>query len=142
MPFLDLFDVADVCDCYQRTASVRPQQALALSNSELPLAMSRIMAGKIWAALNKDVPDDARSNREFIHSAFESVLTRPPSDLELQAALDYLKQQTDALSAASSGELAAAPPAGIRAAAQDLTQRARETLIHALFNHNDFVTIR
>ena len=57
MPFLDLFDVADVCDCYQRTASVRPQQALALSNSELPLEMSRIMAGKFGLPLNKDLPD-------------------------------------------------------------------------------------
>jgi hypothetical protein len=142
MPFLDMFDLADVCDCYQRTASVRPQQALALSNSELPLEMSRISAGKIWAALNKDVPAGARDRRAFIWAAFESVLSRPPSDLEVQAALDYLDQQANALSAASSGELAAAPPAGVRAAAQDLPQRARETLIHALFNHNDFVTIR
>ena len=124
MPFLDLFDAPDVCDCYQRTASVRPQQALALSNSELPLEMSRVMAGKLSAAVNEDVPGDARGDRSFICAAFESVLSRPPSDLEVQAALDYLGQQTSALSAASFDELTAAPPAGVRAAAQDLPQRA------------------
>ena len=37
MSFLEMFDAPDVCDCYERAWSVRPQQALALTNSELPL---------------------------------------------------------------------------------------------------------
>src|SRR5205807_6084631 len=50
MEFLDLFDAANPCDAYRRTASVLPQQALALTNSELALRLSRVLAGKLTTA--------------------------------------------------------------------------------------------
>ena len=49
MEFLELFDGPNVCDCYRRTTSVLPQQALAMSNSDLLLQQSRALAGKLWA---------------------------------------------------------------------------------------------
>ncbi|MEX2168364.1 MAG: DUF1553 domain-containing protein [Pirellulales bacterium] len=142
MQFLELFDAADVCDCYQRTASVRPQQALALTNSELPLQLSRQLAAKLWAEIERLQPDDSQRNLAFVREAFETILSRSPTDLELEAAGEFLTQQSETLSATSSQDQAAAPTVGVQAPAHDLQQRARETMIHALFNHNDFVTIR
>jgi hypothetical protein len=138
MQFLDLFDAADVCDCYERTASVRPQQALALANSDLPLVNSRTLAAKLWEE-SSAVPDAVRE-AEFVRSAFEQVLSRLPTDAELQATLDYLAQQTRDISASTPETACTA--ATITPLAAEPAQRARETLIHALFNHNDFVTIR
>ncbi|HWB12323.1 MAG TPA: DUF1553 domain-containing protein [Pirellulales bacterium] len=129
MPFLDLFDAADVCDCYERASSVRPQQALALVNSDLTLANSRRLAEKVWTE-SRGVSDASSSQAQFVRCAFEQVLSRPGTEEELRASLDYLAQQEH--------DLAAAEPEQ----AGNAAQRARETLIHALFNHNDFVTIR
>lgn len=132
MPLLELFDAADVCDCYERVSSVRPQQALALANSDLPLTCSRILADSLWRA-SSATAEPALREAEFVVAAFEQVLSRPPSAEEVKASRDYLVQQTQELTATN-------PPGTL--AANDPAQRARETLIHALFNHNDFVTIR
>jgi hypothetical protein len=134
MPLLELFDAADVCDCYERASSVRPQQALALANSELTLVPSRLLAEKIWTGLSdgflSGVTDAGQRRAELVRGAFEQVLSRPATEDELRVSLDYLAEQER--------DLAAAQPQQ----ADDTAQRARETLVHALFNHNDFVTIR
>lgn len=130
MQFLDLFDAADVCDCYERTSSVRPQQALALANSDLPIVQSRALAAKLWQ-VSAVIADASMRQAEFVHRAFEQILSRPPNDEELRASLDYLAQQTHELSTVN-----------LDATGTSTAERARESLIHALFNHNDFVTIR
>jgi hypothetical protein len=142
MQFLELFDAPDVCDCYERVSSVRPQQALALTNSDLPLLHSRLLAGKIWTRVSGAIADAAARDAEFVRSAFLQILSRPPTDQERQASLEYLVQQAQELGAVKPQEPAAAPVAGIPLPSGDPAQRARETLIHALFSHNDFVTIR
>lgn len=123
MEFLELFDVAVPSDCYQRTASVRPQQALALTNSELTLAQSRRLAAALWTTQ----ADEMESEKEgkFIAAAFEQVLGRTPTGAEQAASRMFLTSQR---------ELAKSQP--------DPAARARESLVHALFNHNDFVTVR
>jgi hypothetical protein len=138
MQFLELFDAPDVCDCYERTTSVRPQQALALANSELPLTSSRVLAEKLWRA-SRGVSDAPQRETEFVRGAFEQILSRPPSGEELQASLAYLAQQKHELTAAKPLD---APAANVPPPSSDPAGRARETLIHALFNHNDFLTIR
>jgi hypothetical protein len=138
MQFLELFDAPDVCDCYERVSSVRPQQALALANSELPLTQSRLLAEKLWLA-STGVSDAVQREAAFVRSAFEELLSRPPSDEELNACVDYLAQQIREFALVKSP---AAPAATVPTPSSDPAQRARETLIHALFNHNDFVTIR
>src|SRR5207248_6276607 len=55
MEFLELFDAANTCEAYRRTSSVRPQQALALSNSELALQEGRILARKLWQTVPAEV---------------------------------------------------------------------------------------
>ncbi|MEJ7593711.1 MAG: DUF1553 domain-containing protein [Planctomycetaceae bacterium] len=53
MEFLELFDAANACDCYKRTSSVQPQQALALTNSELTKTLSRQLAKRLWSEVNQ-----------------------------------------------------------------------------------------
>lgn len=120
MEFLDLFDAANPCDAYRRTTSVLPQQALALSNSDLAIQQGRSLARKLWQAVG------AASEAAFIQAAFEQVLGRPPTPAESAASAAFLRRQVEVLSPGQT----------------DSAGRARENLVHALFNHNDFVTIR
>jgi len=130
LQFLELFDAANACDAYKRTMSVLPQQALAMSNSELTLKLSRALARKLATAHKQD--DD------FIRAAFEQVLSRPPSKVEASATRAFLARQEKLFR--DSGLKGGSTPADMPS--NDLTMRARENLVHALFNHSDFVTIR
>ena len=119
--FLAMFDDASVLECYRRAESIVPQQALALENSPLASAMAEKIAGRIAAA------DPNLSDREFIQAAFSTVLSTEPSASEQMALLEALARLYGA--------------AG-RAGLPDPAARARTHLIHALLNHNDFVTVR
>lgn len=107
--FLATFDDADLLQCYRRGESVVPQQALALSNSELAFDASEKMA----SLLEED------GNRELIADLFLTILGRDPSAQETSECETFL-------SLFSPKE----------------NERARSRLVHALLNHNDFVTIR
>ena len=45
--FLRLFDAANVAECYERSESIIPQQALALANSSLVESNARTLAAKL-----------------------------------------------------------------------------------------------
>jgi hypothetical protein len=119
--FLAMFDNADIQRCYRRSESIVPQQALTMANSRLTLAMARQLA----ARLNQELPstDDAA----FVRTAFETILCRLPDDDELATCLETLSRIKQLLSSQSHSQA---------------DTRAREDLIHAFLNHNDFVTIR
>src|SRR5947209_16506299 len=51
MLFLTLFDAANVSECYRRSASVVPQQALALANSPLTQAAAQRVADSVTRSL-------------------------------------------------------------------------------------------
>ncbi|MCY2977908.1 MAG: PSD1 and planctomycete cytochrome C domain-containing protein [Planctomycetota bacterium] len=126
MEFLELFDAANACDCYKRSSSVQPQQALALTNSELTKTLSRQLAKRLWSqSLNASDPAI-----HFVKLSFLQVLNREPRDLESEASLRFLEQQAERLMPSD------------RTAAKVWADRARENLVHALMNHNDFVTVR
>ena len=128
MRMLELFDAAEVTDCYKRTETVVPQQALALANSELSVRCGRKLAGKLWEDASKSTGGPGATNKAFIAAAFEQVLTRAPSASEESTCLAFLGKQADVVRGA-------APKV-------DPDGRAREDLVHALLNHNDFVTVR
>ncbi len=132
MEFLKLFDAAAVSECYQRKESILPQQALALSNSEVTLRHARILA----RALHPKAADDAA----FTVAAFERVLSRPPGDAEKAECVNFLKEQTDR-HAKAGGSAVPLEPEG-KNPAGDAALRARENLVHVLMNHHDFVTVR
>ena len=121
--FLDLFDAANPCEAYQRSASVLPQQALALANSELTHTLARALA----ATLHPKQPAD----NTFITAAFEQVLARQPTPEELLAAQEYLTVLRESV-----------PATAPTKDKPENALRAREGLIVALFNHTDFLTIR
>jgi hypothetical protein len=130
MEFLELFDGANACDCYKRSSSVQPQQALALANSELTKSLSRQLESRLWMIAcdeDSELPVDNR----FVRLAFLQVLNREPRDAEQSAALEFLNQQRDRLQSIELAE-----------AVTDPALRSRQNLIHALMNHHDFVTIR
>ena len=119
--FLTTFDEADALECYRRRESIVPQQALALANSKLALDM----ADKIADRLGKKLGDMA--DRSFADEAFLTVLARTPTIPELTACTLALTRWRELY--------VNLPPA-------EATRRARAHLVHALINHNDFVTIR
>jgi hypothetical protein len=76
--FLGAFDNANVLECYRRNESVVPQQALALTNSQLSRATAEALASKL-APL---------SPTDFIRRSFLTILNRPPTDKEQQVSLE------------------------------------------------------
>jgi hypothetical protein len=138
--FLEMFDSPNVTDCYRRSETIVPQQALAMVNSSLALAQSRRLAGMLAKELNTVATRE--SNSTFVATTFQRVLCRPPTNDEQAACLEFLDTQSKRLadpkslaSFAASGDNSIKP-------ADDPMARARENLVHVLFNHNDFVTIR
>jgi hypothetical protein len=109
--FLRLFDMAAPAECYERRTSIVPQQALALSNGPLTRAEARAVASALASRHGADPS-------AFARAAFERILSRPPTSLELDEALGFLRER-DAGSA-----------------------RAAEDLAHALFNLHEFITVR
>jgi len=117
--FLSMFDDASVRECYRRSESIVPQQALALANSQLSLTT----AAKINEHLHRQLGQV--SDAMFIQAAFQTILAASPSREE-QAECERALQD---LNRALKGRPGAA-------------RRARGSLVHALVNHNDFITIR
>lgn len=136
--FLETFDGPSVNECYRRSESVAPQQALAMENGELGLEQSRRLAAHLsMASASGPTPDDV-----FLKLAFEQMLGRAPTAPELTECLAFLKSQADTLRAKETlTPFTGGGKAAVEASA-DPAVRARENLVHVLYNHNDFVTIR
>ena len=128
--FLKIFDGPSVTECYQRRASVLPQQALALANSQIALQQAR--------DLSRTLTTDAGANDDaFIAAAFRRILARPPGANELRECRDFLVQA----SAVSSTPTPAVNRSDASPKASD-NLRPRQNLVLVLLNHNDFITIR
>ncbi len=112
MQFLKVFDGADPLACFVRPESIVPQQALALANSKLGFDHARTLASKLGGT--------SPAPAEFVRSAFLAALARPASEVEERKSVAFLERQTSVAGAA----------------------RARESLVHALFNRDEFVSIR
>ncbi len=138
MPMLSAFDLANPNACYQREASVVPHQALTLMNGGLALDQARLLAGK----LSKQVGAAEEHDGAFICAAHVAILNRVPSDVESRLMAEFLVEQRNTLDKPAG--LKAFPGGGESkvAPSKDHVQRARENLVHALFSHNEFVTIR
>lgn len=139
MKFLELFDVANPNACYRRSDSVVPQQALALTNSALPLDMSRHLARQIDQATAG--ADDDVANEKFVTAAFEQTISRQPTATELTLCLKFLDGQTELLTSPKLTAFGGSAVAKV-APSPNNELRAKENLIHVLYCHNDFVTIR
>jgi hypothetical protein len=122
--FLATFDEAAVKECYRRDQSIIPQQALALSNSRLIHDAARHIAERLSTpAAPGEAPAD---DREFLVRAFSVMLGISANDDEIRASMKALADWRK-LPEAGGGEP---------------VDRARQHLVWALLNHNDFVTVR
>lgn len=120
----ELFDGPNANDCYQRTQTIIPQQALALTNSELVHALS----GDVLKELSPQTGEfGTRDLDGFIVAAFERILSRRPNNEELQLCRSAIERQTALLTAEQ---------------VPNPLLKACESIVRALYNHNDFVTIR
>lgn len=137
MRFLTLFDPPDPGDCYRRSDSIMPQQALAMSNSVLSLNQGRLLAD----VLSNELGSSGASDADFVIALFEQVLARSPTSDEQQSCLEFLTAQRSLYAAASPAELNVAAPKDTVAAAAVPEQRARESLVRTLLNHTDFITL-
>ncbi|HUS07632.1 MAG TPA: DUF1553 domain-containing protein, partial [Bryobacteraceae bacterium] len=134
MDMLQAFDVASPNECFARSESIVPQQALALANGKLSFIVSRTIAGQL--------AERSPTPQAFVNAAFLKVLDRPPSAVEARESAAFLTQQAELyrdpakLTLFTNGAEVPLKPSA------DPSQRARESLVHVLFNHNDFVTLR
>jgi hypothetical protein len=140
MQFLELFDQANPNECYRRQESVMPQQALALGNSALSLNQSRLLAKRLSDEVGS--ADEPLRVAAFIHAAFETILSRPPKPEEVAACAKFLQENKELIRSGSKTAFSPAAGPNVTAPAADPHLHARENLIHVLFSHNDFVTIR
>jgi len=113
-PLGELFDAPDPLDCYRRTSSIVPQQALALTNSDLVHTVSAAVTAQVAAACSTTVSTPAKPDT-FIRQAFLIILSRTPTAQELQVCEEFLLQDTPEV--------------------------ARHSLVRALLNHHDFITV-
>ena len=116
----ELFDAPDPLDCYRRVSSIVPQQALALTNSDL-VNESSVAIANAWQ------DSGGGSAEHFIHFLFEQILSRQPTEAEVRVCLTAMEKQR---------QLATQPDSSVA------TARALESLARILLNHNDFVTVR
>jgi hypothetical protein len=115
--FLSMFDDAKVTECYRRDQNIVPQQALALVNSKQALSSSYAIADRVGQGIGKSDEDT------FVRAAFLAVLADQPTSDELAAC-------REALSAWRALEPVNTPSS------------SRANLIHALLNHNNFITVK
>ncbi|MGD9648496.1 MAG: DUF1549 and DUF1553 domain-containing protein, partial [Pirellulales bacterium] len=164
---LELFDAANPAECFRRGESVMPQQALVLVNGPLCLQQSRRIARKLTetiaaadsAAANVELLDkpaaapDAATDQAFITAAFEHLLARAPTDEERQRCAEFLAEESQRELAPATAPAESVKPAEPAPKEQprppletppaaDPLLRARESLVHVLLNHHDFVTVR
>jgi len=138
MEMLKVFDAASTVECFERSESVVPQQALALTNSSLSFTISRVMAQRLVEHAGGDGVPAAK----FVAAAFLEILGRPPSATEASESVKFMEGQAEFYKTANpsatfhNGETVSVHPSG------NPQQRSRESLVHVLVNHNDFVTIR
>jgi hypothetical protein len=119
--FLGMFDDADVLQCYRRSESIVPQQALALSNSSLSIKMSSSIEQRIWSSL------DSQQQSAFIDAVFLLLLARHATTDEHRECDRFFAEMA---------ALAADQPS------DQQTRRIRTRFVQAMLNHNDFITIR
>ncbi|MCA9004224.1 MAG: DUF1553 domain-containing protein, partial [Planctomycetaceae bacterium] len=141
MEFLELFDGASATDCYQRTETVMPQQALALTNSTLAVQKGRMIAEQLWSQSAPTSTTDQKQ-KAFINSAFKLILSRPASTQEQAVATAFLSRQQTLYPQEKTSTNSTDTKRDYSQPAKSPAARARESLVHALLSHNDFVTIR
>jgi mono/diheme cytochrome c family protein len=86
MPFLTTFDGASPTECYRRSNTVVPQQAMALVNSKVSARAAEAVAKEITT----------KEPSTVVNEAFRRVLLRPPTEQEAKLCADFLAKNPPA----------------------------------------------
>ena len=78
----------------------------------------------------------------FIQATFEQVLARPVAENELKICRNFLAAREEVYRANGKAGTVAEKAKATDHPSADPRLHARENLVHSLFNHNDFVTIK
>ncbi|MGV3604965.1 MAG: DUF1553 domain-containing protein [Planctomycetaceae bacterium] len=144
--FLALFDSPNVAECYRRSESIAPQQALALVNSPLALTKGREIAKQLLAEhfAGREMPASIAEGEyeSLIQKAYLRILSRPAKAEELNLCKEFCIAQAKQFQEPTKLTAIASGPAASLAPATRADLRAFENVVHVLLNHNDFVTIR
>ena len=108
--------------CFPAIDEVRvsfPNRRFALANSHLAISVAERIAESIHAS------QPATDRRTFIDAVFRTLLARPATDDEIGECAQFLEQLDGPSQSQHSGP-----------------SRGRARLVHAILNHNDFITIR
>ena len=116
-----MFNDADHLQCYRRSESIVPQQALAMSNSKLAIEIASTIAAQLSQASPRNDPV------AFIEKAFQTLLGRDPDELEIKECVIFIEEISQLFS---------------KGKGTPSTTRIHSRLVHALLNHNDFISIR
>ena len=84
--FLSTFDGPSPTECYRRSNTVVPQQALALVNSKVSARAADAVARAI----------EAKDATAVVSEAFRRVLLRPPTEQEAKLCADFLAKNPPA----------------------------------------------
>ena len=133
-----LFDAPEPGDCYRRSNTIIPQQALALTNSQLVHDLSSTLA----AAVLRELPEtELRTDADMgicIQHLFLRILSREATNTEINICLSAYRDQ-----------LKTGLPKDVKDQAETEACRdnprslnALSSIARALLNHNDFITIR
>jgi hypothetical protein len=128
IPLLTTFDAPNVEECYRRSETIVPQQALAITNSGMVLTR----AAQIADVIDGEVTERPASHAAFVAAAFEGILGRRSTGAEQAECESGLARLAEAFRNEKSANPAGRAP----------ESRARSALVHVLLNHNDFITIR
>ena len=101
------------------------------------LELSRGLSDRLWSESEEACDGDRDRHEAFLTSAFEQILTRPPSPREREICRAFLEKQA----ALTRREPDRSPAVKANDADTDPRARARRDLVQALFSHNDFITI-
>ena len=132
LPILTTFDAASVDDCYRRTTSIVPDQALMLANGEFFWRCAREIVEHMPAAASQD----------FVRFAFRTILGRNPTEREREITSGFLARQSTPWTRAWNSARQPRSRSILRRRGTSAEFRAKVRLVHALLNHNDFVTVR
>jgi mono/diheme cytochrome c family protein len=130
---LTTFDAASVDDCYRRTTSIVPDQALLLANDEFFWRCAREIVEHMPQATSQD----------FVRFAFRRILNRDPTQPEWELSAEFLIREAAPPESANGIQLVnheVEESSGRPGTSAELSAKVR--LVHALLNHNDFVTVR
>jgi hypothetical protein len=117
LPWMETFDQPDTSvSCPRREASIVASQALSLMNGDLAwqgaMALSDLLTKRLGKKSDRKVAADLSDNERFTVAVFQQVLSREPTEEELQRCSSFIQQRSRAalvLVLLNSNELAFVP---------------------------------